>query len=241
MPFIDEYTRIFAVTFNLYNGNDFDSDDYIPAAKDHDDTDHMDDHLIICQMSFAMGPSGHMEKYERISIIRPMRRFGYLDAAGMQLAAALLAFMAVTLFLMEIKHIIRTGPHSYFISGEGAGWNCFELVFFIMFVMLISRTAAFFAESLKMEQGLKELYDMGRIDEVYHDILGLKSSFRAMVSSTLSFAEEVGKRSKAFGSQMRSISFLVFMSIFKMFKVRSHSAGASAASTHSIANARRST
>ena len=28
-----QYTRMFAVSFNLYNGNDFDSDDYDPAAK----------------------------------------------------------------------------------------------------------------------------------------------------------------------------------------------------------------
>lgn len=50
-PFLDKYTRIFAVTFNLYNGNDFDKDDY-STNTDVSDTNHLDDHLVYAQARF---------------------------------------------------------------------------------------------------------------------------------------------------------------------------------------------
>ena len=56
-------------------------------------------------MSFAFGPAGHIEKYQRISIIRPMRVFFYLDSEFWRYGAGLWACMAVALFLIEVRTV----------------------------------------------------------------------------------------------------------------------------------------
>ena len=79
-PFIDKYSRMLVVTFNLYNGNDFDWDEeewfYQDQDENSDNVKHLDDHLVFAQVSFTFGPSGHIEKYQRMSIVRPMRGMG---------------------------------------------------------------------------------------------------------------------------------------------------------------------
>lgn len=76
-PFIDKYTRVLAVTFNLYNGNDFDWDEEelfsdVRSNVLSEDDKH-DDQIVFAQVIFTFGPSGHIEKYQRFSIVRFMR------------------------------------------------------------------------------------------------------------------------------------------------------------------------
>ena len=157
----------------------------------------MDDHLILIQISFAFGPSGHVEKYERISVVRPMRSFGYLDTDLMRFAAVFMALMALKLALNEFKTLRKIGPPSYFLWSENNIWNCFEVLFFSQFVMLIKRTYEFKNDTDANEQKLIDAREDGYLDSSFIDVFSLKSSFRAM---------------------LRGISFLVFMSLFKIFK-----------------------
>ena len=200
--FVDEYTRMFAVSFNLYNGNDFDNDDYEP--NDATDggwvgTDHLDDHLALCQMSFAFHPSGHMEKYERVSIVRPMRTVAYLDSTLNQIGAVAMLVLAGYLFLNELKTIKKNGIVSYFIKSDNNIWNCFEIIFFGMLVWFTWKTVSFYEQCEVQEGRLIKARDEGRLDHEYIDIFDLKSDFRAM---------------------LRSVSFLVLMTLLKLFKVR---------------------
>jgi hypothetical protein len=193
---------MFAVSFNLYNGNDFDIDDYDP--NDATDggwvgTDHLDDHLALCQMSFAFHPSGHMEKYERVSIVRPMRTVAYLDSTLNQIGAVAMLVLAGYLFLNELKTIKKNGIVSYFIKSENNIWNCFEIIFFGMLVWFTWKTVSFYEQCEFQEARLIKARDEGRLDHEYIDIFDLKSDFRAM---------------------LRSVSFLVFMTLLKLFKVR---------------------
>jgi hypothetical protein len=200
--FVDEYTRMFAVSFNLYNGNDFDNDDYDP--NDATDggwvgTDHLDDHLALCQMSFAFHPSGHMEKYERVSIVRPMRTIAYLDSRLNEVGAVAMLVLAGYLFLNELKTIKKNGIVSYFIKSENNIWNCFEIIFFACVLSFLRNSYSFYTESVESEKVLTAARDDGTLDHRYIDVFHLKSAFRAM---------------------LRSVSFLVFMSLLKLFKVR---------------------
>lgn len=200
MPeFIDKYTRMFAVSFNLHNSNDFDEDDYDPADKGWADTDHMDDHLVMGQVTFAYHPSGHIEKYERLNIVRPMRTFGYLDTTTNQYGALVMVAMALLLFISEVRTLRKIGPKSYFIESENNIWNMFEIVFFLAFVNLLTATNNYYNSSLDTEELLRQHRVNGTIDTQYIDIFGLKSDFRSM---------------------MKAVSYLVFLSILKLFKVR---------------------
>lgn len=197
--FVDQYTRMFAVTFNMHNSNDFDGDDYDPTEKSWANMDRMDDHLALAQIVFAFHPSGHIEKYERISIVRPMRTFGYLDTPGNQAGALVMVVMAFGLFWTEVTTMRKIGPKSYFVESENNIWNVFEIAFFYRFVRMVLETNTFYGQCIDMEAELAAARTDGTIDSRYIDIFELKSSFRSM---------------------MKSVSFLVFMSILKLFKVR---------------------
>ena len=197
--FVDEFTRMFAVSFNLHNSNDFDEDDYDPAEKAWRNTDHMDDHIVMGQVTFAFHPSGHIEKYERISIVRPMRRLGFLDTDFQIAGAIVMVGMAALLFVSEVRTVQRIGLKSYFIESENNIWNAFEIIFFSMFVRLLYLTWVYYDESRNVELKLAKARADGTIDTTYIDIFDLKSEFRDM---------------------LRGISLLVFMSILKLFKVR---------------------
>eukprot|EP01043_Picozoa_sp_COSAG02_P002609 COSAG02_NODE_61_length_43452_cov_741.297804_7_plen_727_part_00 len=126
-PFIDKYSRMLVVTFNLYNGNDFDWDEEEWFYQDQDDksdnVNHLDDHFVFAQVSFTFGPSGHIEKYQRMSIVRPMREYGYIDSGYKTIIASLFALMAVVLFLGQTRTAYRMGLRSYFFTSENSVWN----------------------------------------------------------------------------------------------------------------------
>jgi hypothetical protein len=157
----------------------------------------MDDHLILIQISFSFGPSGHVEKYERISVVRPMRTYGYLDTDINALGAAFMTLMAVKLALNEFKTLRKIGPRSYFVHSDNNLWNCFEVLFFLQFVQLLRWTYAFNDDTIQQEAKLKEAARHETLNSSFIDLFSLKSSFRAM---------------------LRAVSFLVFMSLFKIFK-----------------------
>jgi hypothetical protein len=197
--FIDEYTRMFAVSFNLHNSNDFDEDDYEPAEKKWTNTDHMDDHLITGQVTFAFHPSGHIEKYERLNVIRPMRTFGYLDTLSNTVGAGFMVAMAIVLFILEARTLRKIGPRSYFIESENNIWNWYEIIFFCLFLNLGYATYTYYDASTRTERELEAFRMNGTIDTEYIDIFGLKSDFRSM---------------------MKAVSYYLFGSILKLFKVR---------------------
>lgn len=162
----------------------------------------MDDHLILIQISFAFGPSGHVEKYERVSVVRPMRTFGYLDTDLMKASAVFMALMALKLALNEFKTLRKIGPSSYFIHSDNNIWNCYEILFFAMFVYLFKATYEFWVDTEVTEKRFIAARAAGSFEDdsdsvEFVDAFNLKSSFRVM---------------------LRSVSFLVFMSLFKIFK-----------------------
>jgi hypothetical protein len=204
-PFIDKYTRMLVVTFNLYNGNDFDWDEEEMFYEEQDQNtaenlEHLDDHLVFGQVSFTFGPSGHIEKYQRITIVRPMRAFAYLDSSYKSSLAYLFALMAVALFLTEARTAYRMGLTSYFITSENSVWNLYEIIFFVMFLFLVNSINSYLEICRDVDSALIQLSTDGQLDETFYDLHSMKSKFRTMT---------------------RNVSVLVFLSILKSFKFMS--------------------
>eukprot|EP01048_Picozoa_sp_COSAG05_P019756 COSAG05_NODE_3184_length_2260_cov_5.884776_1_plen_142_part_00 len=108
VPFIDRYTRMVSVSMALHNGNDFDIDDPEPDDETSD-TSHVDDHYVAFQVSITLGAGGHLEKFDRINIVRPMRAYGWLNSAAGQTSAVVYAGVACLVMLRELHAVWRAG------------------------------------------------------------------------------------------------------------------------------------
>ena len=99
-----------------------------------------------------------------------------------------------------IKQAYRLGLRSYFITSENSFWNLYEILFFSFFIKLFVDTRIFYEHCKDTDKELLASSKDGTLDGQFTDIYSLKSEFRQM---------------------LRSVSFLVFLSVLKIFKFMS--------------------
>ena len=174
---------------------------------------------VAFQVSITMGPGGHFEKYDRISIIRPMRTYGYLDSTPMRGYASVWGVAVCALLMKELRAIKKAGLRSHFLYSSKAFWNWWEVIFYYCVFRSVTATSVFTDYTLYMEAEMEKL--QARSCDSQQLCLRVYSDLYLCVQATglleHTFVDLIEFK-KACRSCLKAISMTVFVSIFKTFK-----------------------
>ena len=109
--FVDEHTRALVVQFNLYNSADMNTKD---LGREYADQ------FVVVQIVFTIDPTAHIENYERIIAVRPMRNYAYMTGTSLLGIALLWVAITVLLIVKELLIMRKNGFILYFYSGPHA-------------------------------------------------------------------------------------------------------------------------
>jgi Ca2+-binding EF-hand superfamily protein len=194
--FIDEYTRLVAFEFNLYNANDADTDDH--SELDTDQDEDLEDMVVILRLGFSQNQVGHIEHTNRMEAFLPMRSFFYLDSSQKKNVFYLWVFTGVLVYGLLLMEMFYDGFHEYFFRSGLAGWHWFDLITMIAMVNMFINVFAFHEDSLDVLDTLFEPvpptccpmteHRAAAASDVFTDLWFYRKSFKTMMRATALFS-----------------------------------------------------